>query len=58
MDEQKFWQAIKDAREGKPLDLSEPEFDLFSAIQTLGVEQAEQFSLQGKSDRGGENGIF
>ena len=35
----KFWQAIKDAREGKSLKLSEDEFELFSAIQNLALEQ-------------------
>ena len=36
----KFWQAIKDAKAGKPLALSEDELELFSAIQNLGIEQA------------------
>jgi len=36
-----FWQAIKDARDGKPLGLSEEEFELFSAIENLGIEQTK-----------------
>ena len=38
--EARYKQALFDSREGKDLDLSEEEFEVFSAIQNLGTERA------------------